>query len=47
MKIWIINQHNKHDTISYENIIPEIVNIENYLIKLKNSTDIFKSDIII
>ena len=42
-----VNQHNKHYIISYEIIIPQIANIENYLIKLKNSTDIFKSDIII
>ena len=41
------NQHNKHDIISYENIIHEIDNIKNCLIKLKNSIDIFKNDIII
>ena len=39
------NQHNEHDTISYEKIIPDIDNIKNSLIKLKNSIDIFKSDI--
>ena len=43
----MFNQHNKHDIISCENIIPEIANIVNSLIKLKNSIDIFKSDIII
>ena len=41
------NQHNMHNIIDYDNIIPDIDNIENSLIKLKDSIDIFKSDIII
>ena len=39
------NKHNKHDIISYENIIPDIDELENKIIKLKDSIDIFKSDI--
>ena len=39
------NQHNEHDIIQYENIIPNIVDIKNSLIKLKNSINIFKSNI--
>jgi len=39
------NKHNKHEIISYENIIPDKDELENKLIKLKDSIDIFKSDI--
>ena len=37
--------HNTHEIISYENIFPDIDELENKIIKLKDSIDIFKSDI--
>jgi len=38
-------QHNKHENISYENIIPDLDSIKNQIIQLKDSIDIFKSEI--
>ena len=43
--MFCFNQHNNHEIILYDNIIPDIDNIKNEMIKLKNSIDIFKSDI--
>jgi hypothetical protein len=43
--MFCFNKHNKHEIIIYDNIIPDIDNIKNEMIKLKNSIDIFKSDI--
>ena len=38
-------QHNKHEIILFDNIIPDIDKIQKEIIKLKNSIDIFRSDI--
>ena len=43
--MFCFNQHNNHELILYDNIIPDTDNIKNEMIKLKNSIDIFKSDI--
>ena len=39
------NKHIKHEIISYKDIIPNLDELKNKMIKLKDSIDIFKSDI--